>query len=324
MLSGIFAGVSWALGTVILSIALGASPFVSTEAAIMLAPFVSTFLHDLASALYMFVYNTARGNLRSVFSVAKKKSFLWLVLASAIGGPIGMTGYVMAVNYMGASVGAVASAVYPAIGTVLAFVFLKEKVKPYQFAFLLLALVGVYGLSYSPNIEVENFWLGLIGAFMCAFGWGIEAVILAKCLKDPKIKNEYALGIRQTVSAIVYGAVILPIIDGWDLTLSLFAGGSAKTVLTICLAALFATLSYRLYYMTIAKLGASKAMALNITYTAWSILFTVIIIKDYTVLNPLTLICAGVVVICGIFAATDFKLLFTKANKKEKEFKDGD
>lgn len=49
------------------------------------------------------------------------------MLAAVIGGPIGMTGYVLAINYMGASIGAVASAVFPAIGAILAYFFLKEK-----------------------------------------------------------------------------------------------------------------------------------------------------------------------------------------------------
>lgn len=75
----------------------------------------------------------------------------------------------LAVNNMGASIGAVAGAVYPAIGTVLAFLFLKEKVKWYQWIFLIFTLLGVYGLSYSPSINIENFRLGLLGAFMCAF-----------------------------------------------------------------------------------------------------------------------------------------------------------
>ena len=89
-----------------------------------------------------------------------------------------MTGYVLAVNYMGSAVGAVASAVYPAIGTALACLFLKERVTWYQWGFLALTILGVFGLSYSPQLNVENFWLGLLGALMCAFGWGIEAVIL--------------------------------------------------------------------------------------------------------------------------------------------------
>lgn len=39
---------------------------------------------------------------------------------------------------------------------------------------------------------------------------GIEAVILAKCMQDPEVKDEYALQIRQTTSALTYGLVILP------------------------------------------------------------------------------------------------------------------
>ena len=157
MLTGILAGITWALETVLLGIALGMSPLGSTEQAILLAPFLGTFLHDATSAIFMLIYNACRKNLKNVFSVLKSKSLPWLVLASAIGGPIGMTGYVLAVNNLGASIGAVASAVYPAIGTVLSCVFLKEKVKWYQWVFLGFTLLGVYGLSYSPAISVENF-----------------------------------------------------------------------------------------------------------------------------------------------------------------------
>lgn len=315
MITGILAGVTWALETVILGIALGMSPLVSTEQAIFLAPFVSTFLHDACSALFMVAYNLIRGKGRELLGVFKSSGLKWLILASAIGGPIGMTGYALAVNHMGASVGAVASAVYPAIGTVLAYVFLKESVKWYQWIFLICTLLGVYGLSYSPGIQVENFWLGLLGAFMCAFGWGIEAVILAKCLKDPSIKNEYALNIRQMTSALIYGLLIIPVLGGWKFTAGLFTGHTGMLLITVAIAALFATVSYLFYYKTIAKVGASKAMALNITYTAWAIVFTVIILRDLSVLNPFTLLCAAVVVVCGILAATDIKVLLEKRKK---------
>ena len=318
MLTGLLAGATWALETVVLGIALGMSPFVSTEQAIFLAPFVSTFLHDSLSGIFLIIYNIIRGKLKELLGVFKSSSLKWLVLASSVGGPIGMTGYVLAVNYMGASVGAVASAVYPAIGTLLAYIFLKERVAPYQWIFLIATLLGVYGLSYSPNLRIESFWLGLLGAFMCAFGWGIEAVILAKCLKDPNIKSEYALNIRQITSALIYGVIILPIIGGWKFTASLFTVDNSSLFLTIAAAALCATVSYLLYYKTIGNVGASKAMALNITYTAWAIIFTVIILRDLSVLSPFTLLCATVVMVCGILAATDIKALFKKLTPEEK------
>ena len=316
MLTGIFAGIMWALETVVLGIALGMSPLVSTEEAILLAPFVATFLHDAFSAVYMLIYNGIRGGLKDCFALFKSKTVLWLVLASAMGGPIGMTGYVLTVNCLGSSVGAVASAVYPAVGTVLAWVFLKEKTKWYQWIFLILTLLGVYGLSYSPSVGEGNFLPGIVGAFMCAFGWGIEAVILAKCLKSTDLKDEHALGIRQAVSAILYGAVLLPLLGGWRIPLGLVLNGEGKLLLTVAAAALCATVSYLLYYRTIGKLGAAKAMALNITYTAWAILFTVILLRDFSVLNPMTLICSAVIVVCGICSATDLKQLLGKTNDR--------
>ncbi len=310
MITGIFAGITWALETVILGIALGMSPFVSTEQAVILAPFVSTFLHDLFSALFMFIFNAVRGNLRELMGVRKSRDFRWLILASAIGGPVGMSGYVLAVNHMGSAIGAVASAVYPAVGTVLACIFLKEKVRWYQWGFLLLTLAGVFGLSYSPDLAVGNFWLGLLGAVMCAFGWGIEAVILAKCFRGGSIRDEFALTVRQSVSALMYGLLIMPVLGGWRFTAGLISDGNGKLFGTIASAALFASVSYLLYYKTIGKLGAAKAMALNITYTAWAIGFTVLIQRDAGLPDPMTLICAAVVVVCGIFAAADFREIF--------------
>jgi len=315
MFAGIVAGITWALETVILGIALAMSPFCSTEQAIFLAPFVSTFLHDACSAVWSFIYNGVRGNLGNVWKAFMTKSGKWVVAAAVIGGPIGMTGYVMAVNYMGASIGAVASAIFPAIGSVLAYLFLKEKMKWYQWGFLVLTLLGVYGLSYDPTLNIQNFWLGLLGAAMCAFGWGIEAVVLAKCLKDPEVTDEYALQIRQTTSAVVYGAIILPVIGGWNFTVGLFTSGTGWLLPTIVIAALMATVSYLFYYKAIAQIGASKAMALNVTYSAWAIVFSAVLVLiqgGKVELAPLTVVCAVVVLVCGIFAAADFKDILGK------------
>ena len=147
---------------------------------------------------------------------------------------------------------------------------------------------------------------------MCSFGWGIEAVILAKCLNDPSVTDEYALQIRQTTSALVYGIIILPIIGGWTFTAELFTSSTGMLLPTIALAGMFATVSYLFYYKAIATIGASKAMALNVTYVAWAIFFSAVILADTSALTPSTIICAIVVLICGVFAAADFKEIFKK------------
>ena len=309
MVFGILAGVLWALETVILGVALSMTPFISDAQGIVLAPFVSAFIHDATSAVYMWIYNVIKGKSGEVFKLIKTKNFGFLLLSSAIGGPIGMTGYVMAVDNMGASIGAVASAVYPAIGGFLAYLFLKEKLKPYQWLLLLCTLGSVFALSYSPDLEIKNFWPGICGVFMCAFGWGIEGVILAKCLNKEKVESEYALQIRQSVSALVYGIVIVPAIGGWGFTIRLFSAQNLSALLIIAAAAFCATASYLCYYKAIAKIGASKAMALNITYTAWAMIFGVIIFRNYSILTVRTIACFLVVVVCGILTAVDIKEL---------------
>ncbi len=317
MTYGIIGGVLWALETVVLGIALSMTPFVSSEKAIFLAPFVSTFVHDAFSALWATGYNLVRKNEKKVINaVFHTKSGRFIILGALIGGPVGMTGYVLAVNNMGSSIGAVASAIYPAIGSVLAFIFLKEKMPWYRWILLLITLLGVYGLSYSPDIEMKNFALGIVGALMCSFGWGTEAVILAKSFQDAQVKDEYALQIRQTTSALFYALIILPVLKGWGFTVSLFTNISIKLILTIALAALFATSSYLFYYKAIAKIGPSKAMALNVSYSAWAIVFTVIILRDTSVLSPLTVGCSLVVIICSILSAADINALFTKRGEK--------
>lgn len=311
MLAGILAGLTWGIETLILGVALAMTPFFSTEQAVFMAPFVSTFLHDACSAIFACIYNGVRSNLKNVGRALKTRSGKFVILAAAIGGPVGMSGYVMCVANLGASVGAIATAVFPAIGAALAYLFLKEKMQWYRWIFLILTLTGVYGLSYSPEVNIANFWIGVLGSLMCSFGWGIEAVILAKSLQDPEVTDEIALQIRQTTSAVVYGVIVLPILKGWRFTLSLFYG-TDWLIPTIALAGLFATISYLFYYKAISKIGASKAMVLNITYVAWAIIFTVIIFQDTSVLNPFTIVCAIVVFVCSILAAADYKDLLKK------------
>lgn len=317
MVAGFFAGITWALETVILGIALSMAPFVSDGGALLLAPFISTFLHDAFSAFYMCFFNGIKGNLKETFKIIRTKNFKWLLLSSAIGGPVGMTGYVLAVNYMGSSVGAVATAIYPAVGSVLAYLFLKEKIRWYQWIFLLLTLLGVFGLSYSPELSIVNFRLGLCGVIMCAFGWGVEGVILSKCFRNENVKSEYALQLRQIISSVLYGVIVIPALNGWGLVSKLFIHENMVTLPVIAISALFATISYMLYYKTISKIGVAKAMGLNISYTAWAIFFTIIIFRDYSILNALTVSCAFVVVVCGLFAAADFKEIFKNSNKKK-------
>ena len=54
------------------------------------------------------------------------QDYSFVSLAAIIGGPVGMTGYVLSIANRGASIGAVVSAIFPTIGALLACIFLKD------------------------------------------------------------------------------------------------------------------------------------------------------------------------------------------------------
>ena len=303
MVYGILAGLFWAIETVVIGVVLQNSTFVSTKEAILIAPFVSTFFHDMFSSFIMHIINLVKGKYKKAIQSLKTRSVKYLILASLIGGPIGMCGYFLDINYLGPSIGALSSAIYPAIGALLAYLFLKEDMPWYRWIFLIVTIGGVFMLSYSPDLNVTNFWLGLVGAFMCAFGWGIEGVILSKCMKD-NIKDEYCLMIRQTVSFITIGVIILPILKGYQFIATI---KDINIYLLILVASLFATISYLCYYKAIYKIGVSKAMSLNITYVAYSTIFTIIFLKDYSLLNPFNIVLILVVLVSALLSTYDFK-----------------
>ena len=315
MLSGLTSGLLWALNSIILGIVMSMSEFVSTEQAIFLAPFVSTFLNDFFSSIYMMIYSIIRKQFKTTLRTSLSKSGIWIIAASIIGGPIGMTGYVLSIKYMGSSIASVSSAIYPAIGVLCARFFLKEKMRPYQYICLLLTMLGIYGMSYSPNIDIKNFSLGLLGTVMCSIGWGLEAVLIAKGMKED-IKSDVALTIRQTTSWITYAIIILPCLQyfkAWDFTINLFNFTNTKMLIPmIILAALFGTTSYLCYYISIRNIGTTKALLLNITYVAWTIIISLILFRnvdDYNVISYLSIV---LVFFSSIFAAIDISNLTRK------------
>ena len=309
MLAGVLGALFWGLETVLLGAALQSAQSVE---GIWLLPLAAAFLHDACSSVYTFVYHGIRKNLGKVALILRNRSAKSVALAALIGGPVGMSGYILSVSYMGPAIGAVASTIYPAIGALLAFFFLKERMPWYRWVFLILTLAAVYALSYTGEVEITNFFLGLLGTLMCAFGWGTEAVIIAKSVRDPQMTSEIALLIRQTVSALFYGLILLPVLGWIGSGEGFFAGWSLVGYLLktpqifglLALAAFAATTSYLFYYQALRRIGAIRAMALNVTYSAWALVFAFLLLKDKALLSPKTLLCAAAILVFGLLTAS--------------------
>lgn len=82
-----------------------------------------------------------------------KKCIYFLIFPSILGGPVGMAGYLLGVNYIGPSCAASFSALYPALGTILTAILLLE----------------ILWLSYTPvNLkQYPYYYLGMLFCFVC-------------------------------------------------------------------------------------------------------------------------------------------------------------
>lgn len=308
---GLFSGILWGLDTVVLGIALSMAPFIDTPEAIAFAAVASSFLHDAACAIWLAIYMGVRGRLKDTLAALKTRSGLVVIAGALLGGPIGMTGYVIAINNIGAAYTAIISAFYPALGAFLSYVLLKEKMGAKQIASLIVALFGVMAMGYisAGDSEMGNTTIGLVGAILAVIGWGSEAVLCAWGMKDDAVDNETALQIRETASALVYGIAVLPLFGAWGFTahaIPNFATG------IVALSALAGTASYLFYYKGISVIGAAKAMALNISYSAWAVAFGFIL--QGTVPTPATVFFCVLILVGTILAASDWNELFGRKN----------
>lgn len=294
---GIISGALWGLDTVVLGMALMLAPFLGAGEASL----ASALLHDGVCAIILLVYMAARGRLRDTMAAVQTRSGKAVMVGALLGGPVGMSGYLVAINNIGPGYTAIISTFYPAVGTLLAFVFLGERMRPRQIVALMVALgaIIVIGWSSSGAQTQGSALLGVLAALACVVGWGSEAVVLAWGMRDDAVDNETALHIRQTTSGLVYLVVVAPLAG--------ILGFSAKAAPTwgtgvIALAAIAGTASYLFYYKAIATIGASRGMALNISYSAWAVVFALVL--QGTVPTPLQIVCCVVILLGTVLAAT--------------------
>ena len=152
---GLFSGILWGLDTVVLGIALSMSPYIGTAEAIAFAAIASSFLHDACSAIWLMLYMGAKRRLKDTLAALKTRSGKVVMLGALLGGPIGMTGYVIAINNIGAAYTAIISAFYPALGAFLSFVLLKEKMDKKQIAALEKKMKSEKQLNRRMEINAE-------------------------------------------------------------------------------------------------------------------------------------------------------------------------
>lgn len=268
----------------------------------LLFPIFITFIHDMVSALLINISILITGRLKAVITDIKKAKSKYIWFGSLLGGPIGMCSFILAIEYTGPAITAIISSIYPAVGLFFAYIFLKEKRKPYQVVALFIAIAFIIALGFIDEGHTNRSIIGIIFALVCACAWGSEAVLCSYGMKSGEISNLSAICIRQNLSMITYGTLM-------TLYFIFFHYGESidfnSSLAYIGMAAIFGSTSYYCYYRALATIGVSRAMALNISYTAFSAIFSYLLFGIE--LNISQMLIGFCIVVSGLISAYDFE-----------------
>ncbi|MEX4112220.1 DMT family transporter [Haemophilus influenzae] len=185
-------------------------------------------------------------------------------LSGILGGPIGMSAYLLSIHYLTIYYAAPLSSLFPVFAALMSYWILKEKIsKTAQFGFGL-AVIASALLAIEVGQKANFNTSGLIFLAICILGWSSEIVISSHTMRSLSGLQVYFL--RLSGSTLGY-LLILLVLFPQDFPVDLFDFSYAQISGVIT----FGALSYVCYYQAIYLLKPIKAMALNITYSIWAI-----------------------------------------------------
>lgn len=215
------------------------------------------FLIDLCSlsAVWAWLGRSRRPGFRGGF---------WRpVLSGLLGGPVGMSAYLLGIHYLTVYYAAPLSSLFPVLAAALSAWFLKERTGAAARAGFALAVLASAGLAADAGGRGGLNALGLVCIAVCVSGWSLEVVLSARTMRTLSGLQVYCLRLCGSVCGYLLILVFLSA-RGFSLNPSDFYNARIIGIIV------FGALSYACYYQAIYLLKPLKAMALNITYPIWA------------------------------------------------------
>ena len=286
VIAGLFSGITWALYTIINNLITKNTIFNSYMEKMFIPVLVIVFLHDFFSSIWLFFYLWRRKKLFELKKTIKSKNIFLIFLGALFGGPIGMSGYLLGIKYMGASYTASFSSTYLILGTILSVIFFKEKINLKMIIAVLINMIGIFILNFQIN-KMGSDKISILGIFfliLCIFGWALEGLMASYILKYKNTDTEpsIAIFIRQLTSTVFYSFLIIPYIRAYNL---FFIVLKSNIVLYIALISVIGSLSFFLWYYSMSIIGVARGISLNVSYIIWTIIFEIILFNAKFQLN---------------------------------------
>ncbi|MFU2417329.1 DMT family transporter [Peptacetobacter sp. AB800] len=312
LLLGIFVGIAWGLDGVLMGRVGLNSIFTDkafalsqgiSETSFSFSPLVTAFFHESFCFFWVALVLLFSKQLKHVFYLLfKTKKGKATAIAALVGSPIGMSAYLLGIKYATAPYASSISVIYPGVGALLSYLFLKEKLSLNSVIGIIISLTGSFMLGFNPTGNMPGtFFKGIMFAFVAVLGWALEGVIIGFAMKH--IKDEVSvestpqqlLCLRYLVSMVAYAVIVLPAIKGYPLASNIVSSG---LVFKYALIAILGAFTYLSWYKAVDLIGSAMGTALNSTSALWTIIFSALLFGNK--ITP-TLAFWGIVIVIGVF-----------------------
>jgi len=276
---GLLSGATWGVVAVLLPTA-GQLPSASLPATSVAV----AALFDAAAAVFLLT----RSGVAAVVRVLASRRALAIGLCGLLGGPLFMGGYVAAVLLAGPADALTATATYPVIGAILARPLLRQRLDRVGWLGVVAAVAGATLIAVDAGNGVPDL-IGIGLALVAAAAVALEGIVATRAMVG--LDTNTVMAARELLSAGMFGLVVL-VVPGAVATVGQVVADAGLTVL-IAGAGVIGGYSYVIWYRSIRTIGVARAMALNISYAMWGVLFAWIVLSA----PPEPLAIAGCVVV---------------------------
>jgi drug/metabolite transporter (DMT)-like permease len=261
---GLLSGATWGVVAVLLPTA-GQLPSASLPATSVAV----AAIFDAAAAVFLLT----RAGIADVVKVLTSRRALAIGLCSLLGGPLFMGGYVAAVLLAGPADALTATATYPVLGAILARPLLRQRLDRVGWLGVVAAAAGATLIAVDAGSGTRNL-IGIGLALVAAAAVALEGIVATRAMVG--LDTNTVMAGRELLSAVMFGLVVL-VVPGAVTAVGQIVADAGLTVL-IAGAGAVGGYSYVIWYRSIRKIGVAKAMALNISYAMWGVLFAWIVL----------------------------------------------
>ena len=249
---------------------------------IILAAIGIAWIDALITFVFELGYVVVRHKFRDYVRLLRSKAFFRIMPAALFAGPLGLVPFAIASRYS-VSVATSISAFYPALGSIIAMFWFKEKLTPVKFMGILFSIAGVVVISGFSGLHP----VGIFLAVFASVGYSLELVFGYRLMAED-VDSDVSLALKQA-SAIALYTIMLAVLSPGNLdfftnlvrmidfsTAFSFTQGMLGNPLLISavfiLASFFNAMAYVCYFGGMNNCGVSTASSLNIAYGIWTIL----------------------------------------------------